>query len=128
MIYFVSRCSEKGHEVKTKKKKVTKASKKALPWRSNPEKWTDTLFDKKLIQNPSLMTNEELSSSIKEYLEWSRAKGKYDWEVNPITEDKEEEPPFSSEVWGRIMTETMVRLQITGEIALGRFKKNAYKD
>lgn len=112
--------------MKKSKSKEKSSAKNSYPWRKNKNKWTDTLFEKKLLQNPSLMTNEELSFAIKEGLEWSRALGKYDWKEDPVREGKEDEMPFSSEVWGRFLTEAMVRLQLIGDLALGRFKKNAY--
>ena len=108
--------------------KTKKTTRKKLPWRKVKGKWTDTLFDSKLLKNPSLMTNEELSFAIKEGLEWSRSLGKYNWEEDPIREGKEDEVPFSSEVWGRFLTEAMVRLQLIGELAQGRFKANVHRN
>lgn len=111
--------------MKHSKSKVKSSAKNSYHWRKNKNKWTDTLFEKKLLQNPSLMTNEELSFAIKEGLEWSRAKGKYDWKEDCAKEGKEDEMPFSSEVWGRFLAEASVRLQLIGELSFGRFKKNA---
>lgn len=100
-----------------------KVSQKKLSWRKNPKVWTNTLFEKKLLANPSLMTNLELASALEEYRKWSTGTEKYDWQEDPIKEGKENEMPFSSEVFGRIVCETIARLKISGDLALGRFKK-----
>ena len=111
---------------KTSVKSVPKKgkSKKSLPWRKNQKKWTDTLFDKRLLQNPALMTSAELAKAIEEYLEWHKGIGKYDWKDDPIEEGAEIEMPFSGSTWGRLLCEAMARLRIFGDLNCGRFKNN----
>ena len=107
---------------KTTKNKKEKTRK--LPWRKNPRKWTDTSLDKKLLINPSLMTNCELASAIAEYLRWSRGVEKYDWKYDPFEENKEDEAPFSPSFWNGMLYEVLTRLSITGEFSCGRFKSD----
>ena len=106
------------------KKTAKPISKKAYPWRKNKKKWTDTLFESKFLSNPSLMTNCEIATAMSEFQEWRSAKGKYDWREDPIKERKEDECPFSSAVWKRIMCEAIVRLKLIGELSCGRFKSH----
>ena len=95
---------------------------KAMHWRKNKNVWTDTMFTKKLLRNPSLMTDVELADALFEYNEWRLGSGKYDWREDPVKECAEQEPPFSSNVLTMILAEIHARLLIGGELALGRFK------
>lgn len=108
--------------MKRKTKSKCDSSKKVLPWRIKKNKWTDTLFDSKLLVNPSLMTNAELARAIEEHQEWRTASGKYHWEEDPIKENAESEPPFSPHVLSNLIMETIARLKIGGDLAMGRFK------
>lgn len=103
----------------------TRISKKKYPWRKNQRKWTDTLFEKKLLANPSLMSNIELADALEEYRKWFTGTEKYDWQEDPTKEGKEDEMPLSPEVFGRIVCETIARLQIIGELTMGRFADHA---
>lgn len=104
-------------------KKQTKApAKKAFHWRKNLKNWTDTLFNKRLLTNPSLMTNVELSKALEEHQEWRMGHGKYDWTTDPIKERAETEPPFSPSVLSNLIMETIARLKIGGDLAMGRYK------
>lgn len=98
------------------------SKKRKLPWRSNPAKWTDTCIDEKLLKNPSLMTNNELAYALTEELEWRRGKGKYDWSIDPFLEGKEDEMPFSARAFSNIQAEVIARLEIIGDISMGRLK------
>ena len=104
-------------------KQKKKCSHQNLPWRKNKKKWTDTLFPKTLLSNPSLMTSTELSEALEEHHRWRIGQGKYHWEEDPIKEKAETEAPFTAKVLSRIMTEAIVRLKIIGDIAEGRYKK-----
>lgn len=113
-------------------KKVTiakKTSQKKFAWRKNPKVWTDTLFDKKQLSNPALMTNIELATALEEHQMWRTSQGKYDWKEDPIKEGKENDPPFSPKVLSNLIWETIARLKISGELAstlastLGMFKR-----
>lgn len=106
----------------SKRPKDKKISRKKFPWRKNQKKWTDTLFAKKLLKNPSLMTNSELATALEECMMWWLARGKYDWQEDPVSEGKEDECPFSSGVLKNIFYETIARMKISGDIAMGRFK------
>ena len=68
------------------------------------------------------MTSSELANAVAEYMRWSKGVEKYEWNVDPFEEGKEDEAPFSSAVWSRIMTEIMARLSILGNLNCGRFK------
>lgn len=107
--------------LKTRKGKKM-AKRRKLPWRSNPQKWTDTCFDEKLLKNPTLMTNNELAAAMTEELEWRRGKGKYEWSIDPVLEGKEDEMPFSARVYSNIQAEVIARLEIIGDISMGRLK------
>lgn len=96
---------------------------KKFPWRKKQSVWEDTMFEKKLLANPSLMTSHELADALKEYQEYRRGIGKYEWKEDPIAEHAEVEAPFSPKVLGRLLDEAIVRLLIGGDLALGR-KKN----
>ena len=98
------------------------AKRRNLPWRSNPQKWTDTFFDENLLKNPALMTNKELAAAMTEELEWRRGKGKYEWAIDPVLEGKEDEMPFSASVLSNIQAEVIARLEIIGDISMGRLK------
>ena len=111
--------------MKPTKKRTSPNNKKKFPWRTNKEKWTDTMFDFKLLANPSLMTNLELAKALEEHQKWRTGTDKYLWEVDPIKENREIESPFSPAVLSRIICEVIVRLQIGGDLAMGRFKGNA---
>ena len=100
-----------------------KTPKPFYPWRSNQRKWTDTMFQKTLLTNPSLMTNTELSEALEEYHMWRIGKGKYNWEEDPIKEKAETDVPFTDKVLRMLMTEAIVRLKIIGAISEGRYKK-----
>ena len=104
------------------KKKYKPTSKKPFYWRKNKKKWTDTLFDSKLLTNPSLMTNAELAKALEEHQVWRTASGKYHWEEDPIKENAESESPFSPHVLSNLIMETIARLKIGGDLAMGRFK------
>ena len=104
----------------TKKKKSQKTF---FPWRSNQRKWTDTLFEKKLLTYPSLMTNTELARALEEHHRWRIGYGKYRWSEDPIREKAETEAPFTAKVLSRIMTEAIARLKIIGDMTEGRYKK-----
>ena len=97
-------------------------SKKKYPWRKNQSKWTDTLFEKKFLANPHLMTNSELVRALSEYVMWWSSKGKYDWQEDPVKEGAEEQCPFSSRVLTNLFHEAIARLKISGDLAMGRFK------
>jgi hypothetical protein len=103
------------------------AKSRKLPWRTNPAKWTDTCVDEKLLKNPSLMTNKELAYALTEELEWRRGKGKYEWSTDPVLEGKEDEMPFSARVLGNIQAEVIARLEIIGDISMGRLKEKTTK-
>lgn len=98
------------------------SKKRKLPWRTNPAKWTNTCVAEKLLKNPSLMTNNELAEALAEHLEWRTGKGKYEWTVDPVIEDKEDEAPFSARVVSNLMVETIARLELIGDISMGRIK------
>lgn len=100
-----------------------KHTRKKLPWRKIKSRWTDTLLEKKLLSNPSLMTNQELALALDEFRKWSVGTEKYDWQEDPFKEGKEDEMPFSPPVFRNIVCETIVRLKISGDLAMGRFKK-----
>lgn len=106
------------------KKRAKATSKNSLPWRKNKNKWTDTLFDKKLLSNPSLMTHCELARALEEHQEWRKGAGKYMWEEDPFKENAEVEEPFSSGVLSNLITEAIVRLKIGGDLAMGRLKSH----
>lgn len=110
--------------MKRKNKSKCNSSKKVLPWRIKKNQWTDTLFDSKLLENPSLMTNAELARAFEEHLEYRKASGKYHWEEDPIKENAESEPPFSPHVLSNFIMETIARLKIGGDLAMGRFKNH----
>lgn len=94
---------------------------KVRQWRKNMrEPWVDTLFDRRLLDNPALMTNDELATALVEYQEWRRGKGKYHWDNDPIEEKAEVSPPFSPEILGRLLDETIARLEIVGDLTMGR--------
>ena len=97
-------------------------SKKSYPWRKNKKKWTDTLFESKLLSNPSLMTNAELAKALEEHQEWRRGEGKYFWKDDPIKEKAESDAPFSPAILSNLIMETIARLKIGGDLAMGRFK------
>ena len=107
---------------KARKKQIPKNK---LPWRKNPSKWTDTLFEKKLLDNPSLMTSLELASALGEYQAWRTSSEKYDWHDNPIAESQETEAPFSPRVLSNLLVEAILRLQLTADFTLGRLKSHA---
>lgn len=107
---------------RTKTTTSKKSSKKKFPWRKGKGSWTNTLLEKKLLQNPSLMTNEELADALAEHNKWRRGEGKYHWEQDPLAEGAETEPPFSCDVLGRFVDETCARLWMMHAITLGRFK------
>ena len=108
----------------SKAKKTPKEQKKAkFPWRKDKGKWTDTLFGKSLLQNPSRMTNSELAESLEEYQLWRVGEGKYYWEADPIAEQAEMDAPFSPRVLSNLMMEAIARLKIIGDLTEGRFKK-----
>ena len=100
-----------------------KGSRKELGWRKKSGIWTDTLFEKKLLDNPSLMTNLELATAIEEHQTWRMGEGKYDYREDPIKEGAELQPPFSPKVLSRLIFETIARLKISGDLAMGRLKK-----
>ena len=104
------------------KKKTKSTSKKSFYWRTNKKKWTDTLFDSKLLTNPSLMTNAELAKALEEHQEWRRGEGKYFWKDDPIKEKSETDAPFSPAILSNLIIETIARLKIGGDLAMGRFK------
>ena len=104
-------------------KKEKNTQKVYYPWRTNQEKWTDTFVEKRLLTNPSLMTNTELARALNEHQNWRTGIGKYHWEKYPIKEKAETEPPFSAEVLSRIMIEAIVRLKMIGDMTEGRFKE-----
>ena len=110
--------------MKTKNNKKVKRTKKTTlkrPWRVVADKWTDTCLDHRLLVNPSLMTDHELAYALEEFEVWRHGKDKYDFEVDPILEGKENECPFSPEVFTKIITEIICRLKIGGDLSLGRF-------
>ena len=104
------------------KKKKTKGKPQKLAWRKGKRHWTDTLFPKELLRNPSRMTNHELVEAISEHMLWRRGIGKYDWNEDPLKEGAETEPPFSPDVLTNILYEVMARLAIIGDAVSGRFK------
>ena len=104
------------------KKQKKETTKKTFRWRKNLKKWTDTLFSKRLLSNPSLMTNAELSKALEEHQEWRTGHGKYGWTTDPINERAETEPPFSPSVLSNLLNETIARLRISGDLAMGRHK------
>ena len=104
------------------KKKYKPTSKKSFYWRKNKKKWTDTLFDSKLLTNPSLMTNAELAKALEEHQRWRLGEGKYFWREDPIKENAETDSPFSPSVLSNLIMETIARLKIGGDLAMGRFK------
>ena len=110
--------------MRTTKPKKSVSKKKLFPWRKNPKKWTDTLFEKKLLQNPSLMTSHELADAIEEHQSWRTSYGKYLWEKDPIKENAESEPPFSPMVLTKLIWEAISRLRISGDLHIGRLKRN----
>lgn len=126
MINFAPFTTKKAKHMQTKKTVKAKAKKKPYPWRKVKGKWTNTLFEEKLLKNPSLMTSTELSNALKEHQEWRTSYGKYNWEKDPYKEGKEEQPPFSPDVLTNLIWEAIVRLQIVGEMSEGRFKKNEH--
>ena len=107
---------------KQKQSTKSKANASKRPWRKNKKIWTDTLFEKKLLANPSLMTSSELVQALSEYLMWWSSKGKYDWQEDPVKEGAEEQCPFSSRVLTNLFHEAIARLKISGDLAMGRFK------
>ena len=107
---------------KTQKKEPKKSSKKKYPWRKVQGRWTDTLFNKKLLDNPSLMTSKELANALMEYNAWRQSKGKYMCVNDPFEEGVEVDPPFSPAVLGRLIGEAYVRLFIANNLVMGRFK------
>ena len=113
----------------TTNRKVKKTSKRQIkakfPWRIEQSHWTDTLFEKSLLKNPSRMTNTELAEALEEHNTWRRGIGKYYWVDSPLDEHAEMEAPFSPEVLGRFLDEAIARLKIIGDLAEGRFKKGA---
>lgn len=104
------------------KKQKKETTKKTFRWRKNLKKWTDTLFSKRLLSNPSLMTNAELSKALEEHQEWRTGHGKYGWTTDPINDRSETEPPFSPTVLSNLINETIARLRISGDLAMGRHK------
>ena len=119
--------STKKSIVKRGRKSQKKASKVNLPWRINQSHWTDTLFDKSLLKNPSRLTSTELAEALEEHNEWRRGTGKYFCYLddNPLEDESEMEAPFSAEVLGRILDEAAIRLKIIGDLVAGRFKKGS---
>lgn len=107
-----------------KQKQCTKSKANASkrPWRKNKKKWTDTLFEKKLLANPYLMTNSELVRALSEYVMWWSSEGKYYWQKDPVKEGAEEQCPFSPRVLKNLFYEAIARLKICGDLAMGRFK------
>lgn len=110
--------------VRAKKKSLetTKTKARKLPWRTNPNVWTDTFCDKKLLQNPGLMTSNELANALAEHQKWRTSQDKYDWKNDPFKENKENEPPFSPLVLSRLLYEAIARLAIIGDTHCGRYK------
>lgn len=104
------------------KRQKKETAKKAFHWRKSLKKWTDTLFDKRLLTNPSLMTNAELAKALEEHQEWRMGYGKYAWTTDPIKARAEVEPPFSPAVLSNLINETITRLKIGGDLAMGRYK------
>lgn len=96
--------------------------KNKYPWRKTKSKWTDTLFEKSLLVNPSLMTNSELAKALEEFQTWRTGTGKYLWDPDSVKEGAETECPFSAHVLTHILWETISRLQISGNLAMGRYK------
>ena len=94
-----------------------------LPWRKIASRWTDTCFEKKLLDNPSLMTNIELATALEEHQMWRTSQGKYNWNEDPANDGWEIEPPFSAKVLTNLVIEAIARLKISGDLALGRYKK-----
>lgn len=108
---------------KTRNKPSKKISNNELSWRKVPDKWTDTMFEITLLENPSRMTAEELARALCEYNLWRRGKEKYDYRGGPFnTIEEEREPPFSPKVLGRLIEEATVRLFMIGQLTLGRLK------
>ena len=85
------------------------------PWRKNPESWTDTMFDKRALENPQSMTNRNLSAALREHNEWRRGVGKYEWDCTEESLEKleqaEPDAPFSPSVLGKLIEEAARRLE-----------------
>ena len=109
---------------KRKAKKVETTKGKKLPWRKNPNVWTDTFYEKKLLNNPSLMTSNELANAIAEHIRWRTSQEKYNWYEDPFKEGKEEQAPFSAHIVTGLLYEAVARLAINGDMNCGRFKTN----
>ena len=103
-------------------KQTSIKSKNDFFWRKKSNKWTDTLYAKKLLLNPSLMTHAELAKALEEHQEWRRGEGKYFYKEDPIKEKAEIESPFSPAILSNLIMETIARLKIGGDLAMGRFK------
>lgn len=110
--------------MRTTKHNLPDNKSKKFPWRKNPKQWTDTLFEKKLLQNPSLMTSHELADALEEHQAWRTSYGKYFWDKDPVKENAEAEPPFSPMVLSNLVWEAITRLRISGDLHLGRLKAN----
>lgn len=91
-------------------------------WRTKANKWTDTLFSESLLKNPSMLTSSELAKALTEYQLWRTGREKYDYKVDPSIEGKEDEPPFSPRILSNIIVEIIARLEIAGDLALGRLQ------
>ena len=115
---------ERTLEMQTKRKPRKTATTKGrkLPWRKNPKVWTDTLYDKKLLNNPSLMTSHELANALAEHIRWRTSQEKYDWNEDPFKEGKEEQAPFSAHIVTGFLYEAIARLAIIADTNCGRFK------
>lgn len=117
--------SEKKRKSKGSKTTSSKSTTKKFPWRTVKTKWMDTMFDKRLLVNPSLMTNTELSSALYEYTLWRKGVEKYAWNEDPVKENAETECPFSAPVLGNILLEIYMRLKLIGSLSEGRFKRGS---
>lgn len=105
-----------------KKSSNPKGKKWKFPWRKDKKHWTNTLFPRELLRNPSRMTNHELVSALSEHMLWRSGTEKYNWVEDPIKEGAETEFPFSADVVTNLMYEALARLSIIGDAVSGRFK------
>lgn len=112
---------------KKKKETCTKTANKRVrkyPWRKNPKKWTDTMFEKRLLECPHLMTDSELGDALGEYNYWRMGTDKYSCKEEEFKNLAEPQPPFSPTILMFLLAEITARLKISGDLSLGRFKNS----
>ena len=77
-----------------------------------------------MLNNPHIMTTCELANALAEHQRWRLGQEKYNWQENPIKENREDEAPFSPPVLTILLYEAIVRLGCIGDMTCGRYKSN----